>query len=278
MENDYFLFWRPPAERPDGDYTHGIRVEWERKRTPAWLRDRLCVRGGCTSIFEIGQLIYTPEYDAPEPVPGERPYAGWLFGRYALASTTSRSRRVISAQVGVTGPASLGEATQDAFHQLVAGFRKPLGWDHQLPFEVDAGLTAVQSWRLATSNRMAAIEPFTTIDVGTVRTAAAAGMVAKLGWHVAHQWLPEPGRRFDAHLFAGARASLVARDLFLDGTTFRESHHVTRRPLVPEWERGIRIRIDHLSIQYRVVTTGREYTTQPRSHPYAGITVAWASR
>lgn len=38
------------------------------------------------------------------------------------------------------------------------------------------------------------------------------------------------------------------------------------------------MRIDRLSIQYRVVTTGREYTTQRRSHPFAGITLAWASR
>lgn len=223
VENDYLLFWRASAERPDEDYTHGIRVEWERAWTPARLRDRLCVRQACSSIFEIGQLIYTPEYDTPEPVPGERPYAGWLYGRYGVASTTPRSRRAISAQVGVTGPASLGEAMQDAFHQLVSGFRKPLGWGHQLPFEVDAGLTAVQSWRLATSNRMAALEPFTSADVGTVRTVAAVGAVAKLGWPVAHPWLPEPGRRFDGHLFVGARMSAVARDLFLDGTPFRES-------------------------------------------------------
>ncbi len=70
----------------------------------------------------------------------------------------------------------------------------------------------------------------------------------------------------------------MLRNLFLDGSTFRDSHRVDKRPVVPEGEIGIGTRIRRVEVQYRAVFRGREYRTQDDPHRYGSITLSLSSR
>ena len=102
-DNDYFAFWMPPDRRPDNDYTQGARITWENGHGPAFARKLLCTaRRACGFAYELGQEIYTPEFDSVERLPGERPYAGWLYLQASAVSATEHSRRIFTTTLGVT--------------------------------------------------------------------------------------------------------------------------------------------------------------------------------
>jgi hypothetical protein len=194
-DNDYFPFWMPPDSRPDQDYTQGARITWETGRGPDFARRLVCAaRRACGFAYELGQEIYTPEFDSVERTPGERPYAGWLYLQASAISATERSRRVFTTTLGVTGRASLAAQTQAAFHRLVPGFRRPLGWDRQLPTEPDAAFRGTAEWYIrgpGTMRRCTDVVATTSGVVGSLRTAMGAGARTRFGLGLTHPWLAD---------------------------------------------------------------------------------------
>jgi hypothetical protein len=281
VENDYFDFWIPPDQRPDENYTHGTRVSWDIGARPAIARRLLCdARRACGSELEIGQELYTPVRNAMQPEPGDRPHAGWLYAHLSSVGADARTLRSLGVTLGVTGPPSLAAQAQRAFHAKV-GFRAPLGWDQQLPTEIAVALLATRAWRVAPPGRagtIADVVPTAQATLGTLRTSLGAGARLRLGSDLSHPWLvvPQSGPA-SVHVFVGVRGEAIGRDLFLDGSTFRSSVRVAKSPLVSEWERGVGLRVDRLSMEYRAVTRGREYRTGPASHSYGGISVSWST-
>jgi hypothetical protein len=65
----------------------------------------------------------------------------------------------------------------------------------------------------------------------------------------------------------------VARNLFLDGSTFGESVSVERRPFVGQADAGAVVRYGPVSAEFRVTARGREYATADGVHPYSSISV-----
>ncbi|HEX8907010.1 MAG TPA: lipid A-modifier LpxR family protein, partial [Longimicrobiaceae bacterium] len=145
LDNDAYDFWIPISERPDYDYTNGVDLSMEMAGGPLWSHrlaphaarcsGRESPDSACTSTtFSFGQKIFTPRVDSVTPVPGQRPYAGWLYLSAAGHVSTARSRRSVGVEIGVTGPPSLGKAIHTGWHRLT-GFWAPQGWDNQLGFE-----------------------------------------------------------------------------------------------------------------------------------------------
>lgn len=289
-DNDFFNFWAP-LPRPDHDYTHGLRVTVDADAAPLWGRRlapglRPCTgREGaavrCLSTrVEVGQEIYTPRRDGPEPVPGERPYAGWLYAAGTARVLDRRAERTLGVEVGVTGPPSLAEAVQTGFHEA-AGLWQPVGWDNQLAFEpgvaVRWGGARLVAEEHAGGARVATVAPRWGVVAGNLLTGASAGVEAQLGYGVPHPWAgPAAGeRRVGVFLAAAARGEWVARNLFLDGNTFRDSPRVEKHPLVGEWEVGAGVRAGGIVAAFRVVTRGREYRTEPAAHRYSSIVLTY---
>lgn len=284
-DNDYFDFPVAPDHRPDDNYTQGARVTAGVARVVGWRRlaprlaacdDRAAVRCGSTT-WEIGQLMYTPSIDEARPAPGERPYVGFLYG--SMAARVERERRLTTASLllGVTGPPSLAAAAQTAFHRS-AGFRRPLGWDSQLPTEV-AGLARVEERLLVASlgtaaSRLADVVASGGVNTGTWRTSADATVGARVGYGIAHSWRTGHRTRLPlvgAYVLGEGRTDAVARDLPLAGSTFRESQHVRHEPVTAALTWGFGLRVRHVAAEYRLQTTTREYRTGPRRHPVGTI-------
>lgn len=288
-DNDAFDFWIPPP-RPDHDYTHGMRVVADLNGAPGWRRlatglpscPPLEERQTCLATrLELGQKIYTPLRDAPAPLPGERPYAGWLYGSATARLVGARRERTLGAEVGVTGPPSLGAAVQTGFHRL-AGYWVPQGWGKQLAFEPGVVVRYEDAFLLAEGRsgraRLAVVAPYWGAAAGNVRTDAHAGVRVQLGYGVAHPWSPsrEAGApRAAVYALGGVRGEWVLRDLFLDGSTFRSGPRVEKLPGVGEVEAGAGVRLHRVSLEYRVVTRGREYRTQPRAHRYSTLSLGF---
>lgn len=282
-DNDYFDFWLPPGRRPDDNYTQGARLLWDVTSAPRFMRRLVCSeRPACGTSIEVGQEIYTPSIDAPLPVPGERPYAGWLYSRASVRAGDTRGLRSVEITLGVTGRPSLAESAQTAFHRLIPGFRRPLGWSHQLPTEVAIAVRAGKEWYLAppgSIGRAMDVVPVADATLGTLRTALGVGGRFRLGTGLAHPWLASGApQRLGIYGFVGSRGEAVARDLFLDGSTFRKSQHVARESTLSEWERGVAISAGRLAVEYRAVTRGREYRSGPPSHSYGALSVQWVYR
>lgn len=280
LDNDYFTFWLPPRQRSDDNYTHGVRASLDLAGKPPSLARRIVCGSmvACGGTLEVGQEMYTPTRDGAEPVPGERAYAGWLYMRARTRGGNANALRTIGVTVGVTGPASLAEASQSAIHKIAPQFRQPLGWDHQLPTEVAAGVEAMQQWRLTLPGGSRAIDLLPAVDanLGTIRTSARGGALLRVGPAMPHPWMDEGTRRFTLYLFTGARSEVILRDLFLHGSTFGRSVRVDPEPVVTEWDRGFRVGLGSLALEYRAATRSREYRTGPRKHTHASMGVRWA--
>ena len=274
VDNDLFGPRGADDAPPDFEYTHGTRVSWTARGRAAG-DARRHVR------FEVGQRIYTPRRDAAEPLPGERPYAGWLSASASVEETRPGRFRSLGVELGVTGPPSLAEPVQTGLHRL-AGYRPPLGWAHQIPFEPGIVLRyrEARAWTARGDRFAASISPRWGAAAGNVWTGADAGVRVAAGWRA----LPdrptsdENADRPGVYLFSGVRQEWVLRNLFLDGSTFRDSHHVDKRPFVPEAEIGVGTRIRRVEVQYRAVFRGREYRTQDEPHRYGSITLSLIPR
>jgi len=270
LENDLFSPHPLGKKAPDYDYTAGTRLSWGSAHTTWWAarlgnalgaRDTTGGRPRLRTVWEVGQEIYTPRIDAVEPLPGERPYAGWLYGSVTAQAARPRRTRSLILQLGVTGPPSLAEPVQDEVHKI-GGFRAPLGWSHQLAFEPGIVLRYGEAWRAARDLGRAAAEigPEWEVALGNVLTGAQAGLRARVAGG-------------GVYVTGAVREDWVAHNLFLDGNTFRDGPHVEKRAFVPQAELGAGVRLGWLGLGYRAVFRGREYQTQAAPHAWGSISL-----
>lgn len=261
LDND--LFAPHPLDRPaqDRDYTAGTRLSWTSSGAGWWAKPlgigadsvRLATR------WEVGQEIYTPRIDHTTPVPGERPYAGWLYGSVTAEATKGARTRSLTLQLGVTGPPSLAEPVQTEVHKL-GGFDRPLGWRYQIPFQPGVVARYGERWALAreAGGVRGEVGPAWEVELGNVLTGAQAGVHGRIAYR-------------GVYAVAAAREDWVARNLFLDGSFSGNAPQVEKLVFVPQVEAGAGVRIGGLGIGYRAVHRGREYRTQRTEHTWGSI-------
>ncbi|HSU14871.1 lipid A deacylase LpxR family protein [Longimicrobium sp.] len=292
LDNDAYDFWIPAATRPDWDYTNGIEMSVELAGGPLWARRVAphaprCAGAGppdtacAATTLAFGQKLYTPRQDGPDPVPGERPYAGWLYLSATGRVATTARQRSIGVEVGVTGPPSLGKAVHMGWHRI-AGFRPPQGWDNQLRFEPGVILRYDESLLAALRAgdvRVATLEPEWGADAGNVHVGAHAGVALRAGYAVPHPW----SRAADAgagpvsiYALAGVREDAVARDLFLDG--HGGSPRVRREPFVWQRELGAGAHVAGVTLEYRATTQARQYRTASGPHTWSSFELTYRVR
>ena len=293
LDNDAYDFWTPKRLRPDHDYTNGVDLRMELAGAPGWARwvaprapSCSAAAAGATcarTTLRFGQKIFTPRYTLDEePNPGQRPYAGWLYLAAATRVESERASRSIGVEAGVTGKPSLAEAVQTAWHRL-AGFYPPEGWQYQLGFEPDFAAQVEESRLVearAGETRVAAIVPTVAADAGTLHVGARVSVDARAGYAVPHPWRGAAKADPPVSLYALARVqqAAVARDLFLDGSTWRSSVRAERIPFVAEREVGIGARFRGFTAEYRSVRRGREYEAQEKPHTWSTFELGFRLR
>ena len=215
-----------------------------------WLQPRGFPDNNVT--LTIAQGMFTPddsELSTPDPL--DRPYAGLLLAGIAYNSRDSNSMRSTRFDVGLAGPSSLAEQSQDLVHGLLGGdeFR---GWDHQLRDEPVFRITheRMRKWNLRSAPGMVDAIVHYGGGVGNATTFANAGAELRFGRLLPDDFGSAPApyggeptapsrsigfyRRPSIHAYVGFDARYVLHDITLDGNTWRDSASVEREPLVAD--------------------------------------------
>jgi lipid A 3-O-deacylase len=276
LDNDAFNFWLAPYKRSDEEYTSGVRLTYENGWTPwwasrVWPKVERCDREttGCfTPTAWVGQDIYNPARDNRQrPIASSRPNAGWLYFAEEVKVAHERSVESASLTLGVTGPPALGADFQRFAHARAPRLNRPVDWSSQIQFE--PGINARYEYeRLSLAREMGSatiqLLPSASASAGNILTEATGALRARFGWGIQEPWLaPERSGRPEFALVAGVKARAVARDLFLDGNTFRDSPRVKHEALVYEQEVGASFRYKWVRLGYDVHWSTPTYERGP---------------
>jgi len=292
VENDYFDFWRAPERRSDDNYTQGFHVSSSLGNLPGWAARNVHPCGSPFTFprnspsetcaegkLSIGQELYTPTNDAPQPILGERPYAALLFVDLTREAVSARVLSGLTVRLGVTGPPALGKETQEWFHRQVSGFREPLGWDHQIRSQAIFFLR--YDYRRAAIDRRGRLRlvlaPKGELILGNLATSASAGIDGTLGYNSPHPWDSdiEPRPFFRIYLTSGAQAEWIGYSLILRGNTPETSGLVQMRHLVPQWYAGVYVGLSRLTLGFKSISRGLEYQTGPSRHTWGQIALTY---
>lgn len=293
FENDLFF-------HTDRDYTNGVLASYTLApddmpdwavRAARWL-PFFPQTGDVRASLSLGQNMYTPtDISLVNPPPGVRPYAGFLYAGLGLVADNGKTLDQIEMEVGVIGPASLAEQTQKFVHKLVHATH-PEGWATQLGNEPAGVLIYQKSWRAFVSGKVIGfsfdINPHLGGAVGNVYDYVNAGAMMRIGFDLPNDYGPlridpslpgssfyEPTGAFSWYVFGGFDGRAIARNLFLDGSSFANSRSVEKLPLVGDLQFGAVISFSRVRLTFTHVFRSKEYHTQPGVDQFGAVSVSF---
>ena len=307
FENDIF-------NGTDQHYTNALRLTWVSQDLTEYDEDTRLPRWGLPLIrklplinrpgfqrnigLSLGQNIYTPEdISRRDLIKDDRPYAGWTYLSLTFHVKNTVKLDVFEVTLGIVGPSSLAKETQRTVHRWVDS-KEPKGWDHQLRNEPGLTIGWQRNWRLFSAGMGSGFGfdfiPHIGGIAGNVATFANIGGELRIGYNLpidfgtsfirsgsgieapADKMDPRLRHRenFGIHLFADADGRAVARNIFLDGNTWKESHSVDRKRLVADMAAGIAILYKRLKLSYAHVYRTKEFDGQDKAQSFGSITLA----
>ncbi len=196
--------------------------------------------------YSLAQRIFTPQdTKSSEVVEGDLPYTGLLVLSGTVAAQSSHHLDAYTLTVGVTGEASLAEASQRSSHHVL-GHNDPQGWDHQLDFEPLLNLLYEHRWRVwdgRTTHTNGDLIVSGSAAAGNMMTMVTSGVGVRWGHNVPDDFfvpppffgeetvgaLPYDPRRsgtMAVYLSFSVDVAAFANLIYLDGNTFSDSHEV----------------------------------------------------
>ena len=253
----------------DRHYTNGLKLSFlgttRLDESPDFIRDVTrfiptlrhdAARQRYKAGVSLGQNIYTPGItETTTPDPRDRPYAAWLYASLDLQaqSVDGRMLRMVQIAFGMVGPSALGRQAQNGFHDII-GVPHANGWEHQLKNEPGLLLSWERRHRLHQlafdhSGLGADFIGRYGLSLGNIHTNAALGFSTRLGWRLPDDFGADlirpaggdesPAKNISLYFFASAEGRAVARNIFLDGNTWRDSPSVDKRPIVADLNIGL---------------------------------------
>ncbi len=293
VENDLF------GSGSDRNHTNGVRASYlsAQDDIPGWLYvaarsvPLFAAEGRLRTSYTIGQNMYTPDDTSrTDLIVNDRPYAGWLYGGVGMTSDNGQILDNLELDIGVVGPASFAEDTQRAWHKLI-GADRPAGWDNQLRNEPAFVLFYERKWRAMYAFDVAGLAvdatPHAGLALGTVYTHGASGLTLRFGQDLPSDYGPPrirpslpgsgffvPTRQISWYLFAGIEGRAVARNIFLDGNTFTDSHNVDKEPLVGDFQAGIAVTFGDARLSYTYVFRTKEFDNQDQPDQFGSVNLS----
>jgi hypothetical protein len=293
MENDLVV-------GTDYDYTNGFLVQrisgniesWDLPKWATKVRDSIPLfdrEGYKNNVgYGFGQEMYTPkEIEDPDLREDDRPYAGWTYLTLSLHHKDVRKLNKLELKLGFIGERSLAEDTQKLVHELTDS-SEPMGWEHQLKDEFGV-ILSYEHRRKLFSDHWYDVIPNVKVSVGNVATFVSVGMTVRCGYNVPNDFHsnrisssgyalprgPKPRSSLSVYVFTTVSGYAVARDVFLDGNTFQDSHSVDKKWLRGELEVGGGISYKKFFLTYTRVFKTKEYDTQDSGPTYGSVNVGF---
>jgi lipid A 3-O-deacylase len=251
--------------------------------------------------LSLGQNIYTPaDIENPDYQPDDRPYAAWLYVGAAFHNYRPAYQRddgtvgparvdVFEINLGMVGPAALGEQVQNAVHNLL-DIPTAQGWDNQINNEPGLNLIYEAKWRFSTAHARDSwgldFIPHAGVCLGNVFTYANVGAEMRFGFRMPNDFgtsLIRPtgdtnsGRRarFSFFVFVGTDGRAVARDITLDGNTWSESPSIEKESFVYDVIGGIGCGFTHWQLTYTQARRSPEFKGQPDPQDFGSLSASY---
>ena len=251
------------------------------------------------TTISFGQDILTPEdTNATIPNPDDMPYSGWLYMGMTWQQADSKNADTLELQLGVVGPAALGEEVQNGIHRLTDSTIAQ-GWDYQLKNEPGIVLSYEHRWRFVSDRFWGGLTaeaiPFAGAGLGNVLTYADGGTLVRFGWNVSQDFgksVSHPGQvaglpafdkgakrhssKFALYIFTAVDVGFIPRNIFLDGNTFKDSPSVSERDyLVGELTAGLGIDIDKVHVGFINTHKTKDFALDERGFDFGTILVSY---
>ncbi len=293
LENDIFA-------STDKHYTNGVRFSYLSPETSVneyvediankFLFFKTCAKKRYSYAF--GQSMFTPKnIKVSTPNPKDRPYAGWTYLSWGIISANDKRLDNFEISLGIVGKASLADKTQKFVHKHV-GSPRPMGWNHQLKTEPGLIVSYDRQWRnkfeLNIKDYSVDITPSAGTNLGNIYTDISAGLMTRFGKNIPFDYgaprirPSQPGSDFFIpcddlgwYLFAGSEMKIVARNIFLDGNSFRKSPSVHKRNIVFDMQMGAVFIYKEMRVGYTHVVRSKEFKFQKASDQFGAISLSF---
>jgi lipid A 3-O-deacylase len=313
QSKNFTLYWENDTFfGTDRDYTNGLKLTWsrsvadegERVGFPDVLFDHLpLVRdqgAKHTLSYSFGQYIYTPEdTQRSDLIKDDRPYAGYSFFGLGFHAIKGIRRDILEFDMGVVGPLSMAQEVQDTVHELINS-PKARGWKHQLDNEPALDVIMESKWRTYQKNITSGFGldfiPHLGGHAGNVAVYANTGAEFRFGWVLPRDFGSCPIRPgcdpadaidhdskddrraspYAVYFFTSFDGRLVLHNIFLDGNTFSDSHHVDKELFVADLMAGLVFRYKGFKVSYAYVYRTREFKQQDEPQVFGAINISYS--
>lgn len=293
VENDTFT-------DTDRYYTSGVQLSYlsAPNQLPGWLQiaadllpgihNKARLRAG----FQWGHSIFTPEDTGTAAfLPDERPYAGWLYGGIAVVAETERHLDTWLLNLGLVGPAALGEEVQNSVHELI-GSPEAEGWDNQIENQFAAALIYEHRWRnLWQSDTLGLgidFNPHIGFSLGNLTTYGNAGATLRFGNDLDRDFGPPriqpslPGSGYFAsrdafawYAFIGVDVRAVGYNLLLQADTRRGRNEIDIERLVADAQAGVVVMFRNIRLGYTYVYRTEEFDGQEQPDRFGSVSLSF---
>jgi lipid A 3-O-deacylase len=286
----------------DKNYTSGVRVNYTDilstlPRPAYWIEKLLpvfTIKKTTALYYSFGQNLYSPRVITSKAVDGDdRPWAAFLYGSMGLVTLTDNHLDEVEATLGIIGPAALGRQSQIFVHKHLTGSPHPEGWSHQLKNEPGVMLAWQRSWPMLATGHIGdgfwTFKPYAGVTAGNVYTYGDAGFSLRLSPEDS-KWQDTPLRvrpampgtgiyevpknKWSWALFAGLEGRAVARDIFLDGNTFANSHSIDKNPFVADATAGAALTYQRFRLSYTIVYRTKEFRNQDNPEIFGAVSAS----
>lgn len=305
LENDTRRLGGPNS---DDGYSNGVRFSYvyAEDQVPSWVSSWTDWSDTLKSEFKksttnfgisLAHQIYTPkDTDKKDFIPDDRPYAAWLYLGLTANFKTPTHSHLLELDLGLVGAGAMGEKVQNEYHHIIE-VPPAEGWAHELATEPALQLGYTQKVRFFQLNkdqwgRYLDVIPSYGGNFGNVLISAHTGIMLRAGWNLPDDFGPATlsspnteaivknktilsADNWRAYGFAGVKGNAIARNIFLDGNTFRDSHRVKKYPFTLETEFGYAVQVTNWSFTWRFVTVSPEFEERSEFSSYASVAISY---
>ena len=297
FENDSFF-------KDDGLYSNGLFLNWgynhvnalDDQSLPAWIAylvQKTHLSGLQNKQYSVnygfGQALQTAiDITVEDLVEEDAPYVGLLAWEVNLLAYDELISDEVGLIVGAVGPITGGESVQKFVHEIINA-NEPLGWDNQIANEPVFRIQARRTWRVyETELWNGEFDLLTGLDggLGNFRSDIATGVGIRFGQRLSENFSSAtvfPIQKFNGinnspygwYLFLNASVSYVANDIFINGSTFHDSHSVDLIHPQATISAGVMANIYNFSILYTLLYSTDEYEGQAEHSRYGSVAVTY---